>query len=401
MKIAYIRTQFWFNLKSGGSVGHTLGVLNGFKENGCSIKIISNERFLGIDDFNYIVIEPKIKRPFGQFLFNFYTKDRFKKEIIEFNPDFIYHRYTGSTFFITKIAKELNMPLILEFNSFDTWKMKYWGESRSFLKKSTKKYLLYSIVKWIENYNLKKAFLITTVSKPLKEDLLKLGIPEEKILINPNGVDLKKFDPEIENSIESKKLRQKLGINNNELVVGFSGTFGPWHGIPQLTEAIDIILSEKLINHIHFLLIGDGILRYEMMKKLKKYRNVTFTGTIPYSKIQNYLAICDILVSPHCPQVDGREFFGSPTKLFEYMAMKKGIVASNLGQIGKILKDKQTAILINPGDVRDLVRGISLLSSNSELRKRLGENAREEIIKKYTWDKHVERIMERLDLIIK
>jgi glycosyltransferase involved in cell wall biosynthesis len=47
------------------------------------------------------------------------------------------------------------------------------------------------------------------------------------------------------------------------------------------------------------------------------------------------------------------------------------------------------------------VRGIRLLSSNSELRKRLGENAREEIVKKYTWAKHIERIMEKLDLMIK
>jgi glycosyltransferase involved in cell wall biosynthesis len=401
MKIAYIRTQFWFNLKSGGSVAHTLGVLNGFKENGCKIKIISNERFLGIDNLSYTLIEPKIKRPLGELLYNFYAKNRFKKEIIKFNPDFIYHRYTGHTFFVAKIARELNIPLILEFNSFDTWKIKFWGESRSFLKKSIKKYLLYNIVKWIENYNLKKAFLITTVSKPLEEDLLKLGIPEEKILVNPNGVDLKRFDPEIENSIESKGLKQKLGINDNELVVGFSGTFGPWHGIPQLTEAIDIILREKLNNHIHFLIIGEGILRNEMIKKLKKHRNVTFTGTISYSEIQNYLAISDILVSPHCHQVDDREFFGSPTKLFEYMAMKKGIVASNLGQIGLILKDKQTAILVKPSDVRDLVRGIKLISDSPELRKYLGENARKEIIKKYTWNKHVERIMERLDLMMK
>jgi len=400
MKVIYARTQFWFNLKAGGSVGHTLGVLNGFKKNGCRIKIISNERFLGINDFDYTFIEPTTIKTLGELLYNFYTKNRFKKEILKFKPDFIYHRYAGYTFFVAKIANELNIPLVLEFNSFETWKMKHWSKSRNYFRKFIKENLLYNLIKFIENYNLKKAFLITTVSKPLKEDLLKLGIPEEQILVNPNGVDLKKFNPVIENSIESKELRQKLGINDNELIVGFSGTFGPWHGIPQLTEAIDIILNKKLINHIHFLLIGKGTLRCEMMKKLKKYRNVTFTGTISYSEIQNYLALCDILVSPHCPQVDYKEFVGSPTKLFEYMAMKKGIVASNLGQIGEILKDKQTAILVKPGDVQDLVRGIKILSGNSELRRRLGENARKKVTKKYTWDKHVERILKKIEDII-
>jgi len=403
MKIAYIRTQFWFNLKSGGSVGHTLGVLNGFIQNNCQVKVVSNEKFLEINDFDYFIIEPKIKKPssLGELFYNFYAQKEFKKEILKFKPDFIYHRYTGYTLFIAQIANKLHIPLILEFNSFETWNTKYWEKSRSFLKEFIKKYLLYNIVKWIENYNLKRAFLITTISQPLKEDLLKLDIPEEKILVNPNGVDLKKFNPEIENNIEVNELKQKLGINYNELVIGFSGTFSPWHGIPQLKEAIDIILSENLVNQIHFLIIGEGTLRNEMIKKLKKYKNVNFTGTIPYSEIQNYLANCDILISPHCPQVDGKEFFGSPTKLFEYMAMKKGIVASNLGQIGEILKDGQTAILVKPGNVRDLVRGIKLLSGSSELRKRLGENAREEVIKKYTWDKHVERIIEKLDMIIK
>ena len=400
LKIAYIRTQFWFNLKAGGSVGHTLGVLNGFKENGCNIKIISNERILGIDDFNYTIIKPKVKKTLGELLYNFYAKNRLKKEILKFKPDFIYHRYRGYSFFIAKIAKELKIPLILEFNSFDTWKMKHWvGKSKSLLKEFIKKYLLYSIVKWIENYNLKKAFLITTVSQPLKEDLLKLGISEEKILVNPNGVDLEKFNPKIENRIKTKELKLKLGIKDKEITIGFSGTFGLWHGIPQLTEAIDIILSEKLINYIHFLIIGEGSLRNEMIKKLNKYKNVTFTGIIPYSEIQNYLALCDILVSSHCPQIDGREFFGSPTKLFEYMAMGKGIVASELGQIGEILKDGKTAILVKSGDVRDLVRGIIFLAKNRKIRERLGENAKKEVNRSYTWKKHTNRILDKLVLL--
>ena len=133
IKIAYVRTQFWFNLKAGGSVGHTLGVLKGFKSNNCEVKIISNEKFFGIEDFDYRVIKPKYKRFLGESIYNFYAKNRFKKHILKFNPDIIYHRYTGNTFFVAKIAKELNIPLILEFNSFDTWKMQHWSASRNAL----------------------------------------------------------------------------------------------------------------------------------------------------------------------------------------------------------------------------------------------------------------------------
>jgi len=396
MKIVYARTQFWFNLKAGGSVGHTLGVLKGFKRNNCEVKIISNEKFLGIDGFDYRVIKPKYKRFLGEFIYNFYAGNRFKKHILKFNPDIIYHRYTGNTFFVAKIAKELNIPLILEFNSFDTWKMKHWSASRNFLMRFINEQILYNIIKRIENYNLKNASLIVTVSEPLKADLLELDIPEEKILVNPNRVDPQKFNPKTMTNEECNELKRSLGIGNDKVIVGFSGTFGEWHGIPQLTEAIDKILKSASSTNINFLLIGAGKFKPEAESQIGHYENVTFTGVVPYSDIQKHLAICDILVSPHNPQVDGREFFGSPTKVFEYMAMGKGIVASNLGQIGEVLKHDYSAVLVEPGNVDQLVEAILKLAGDKELREQLGKRAREDVVANYTWEKNVERVMKAI-----
>ncbi len=396
MKILYARTQFWFNLKSGGSVGHTIGVLSGFKQNDCQLKVVSNEKFLGINSFDYSIIEPKIKKPafLGELFYNFYAGKKFKKEILKFKPDFIYHRYTNYTFFVAKIAKKINIPLVLEFNSFGTWQFTYWGNKRSFWKIFFKKYLLYPIIERIEDYNLDNADLIVVVSKPLKEDLLKLGIPEEKILVNPNGVDLEKFNPKINKSNKTKVLKNKLIISRDKIIIGFSGTFGSWHGVLQLAEAIDEINRKKSVfsNDIVFLLIGDGPLKKEVERKIGHYANVIFTGEIPYSEIQYYLAVCDILVSPHCFQADKKNFFGSPTKIFEYMAMNKAIIASNLGQIGEVLS-KKTAILVQPENIKELVRAILELSRNKQLRNRLSINARKEVIQKYTWKENTRKIL--------
>ena len=397
MRIAYVRTQFWFNLKAGGSVGHTLGVLNGFRRNNCEVKIISNEKFLSINDFDYIIIEPRYKRFLGEFIYNFYARNRFKKEIIKFSPDIIYHRYTGNTFFVAKIAKELNIPLILEFNSFDTWKMKHWSKSRNVLTGFINEHILYNIVKRIENYNLKNASLIVTVSEPLKADLLNLGIPEEKILVNPNRVDPQKFNPKIITSEKCNELKGSLGIDEDKVVIGFSGTFGEWHGIPQLTEAIDKILKSAPSTNIHFLLMGEGKFKPEAESQIGHDENVTFTGVVVYSDIQKYLAICDILVSPHNPQVDGREFFGSPTKIFEYMAVGKGIVASDLGQIGEVLKNEENALLVTPGDVHELIEAILKLAKDKGLREKLGKQAREDVIKNHTWEKNAEQVMKAVE----
>ena len=103
---------------------------------------------------------------------------------------------------------------------------------------------------------------------------------------------------------------------------------------------------------LRFVLMGDGLLHGEMRSALAAYEKtgeVIFTGSLPSDKVAEYLDASDILVSPHIPMPDGSRFFGSPTKLFEYMAMGKGIVASRLEQLAEVLEHDRTAWLVTPG----------------------------------------------------
>jgi glycosyltransferase involved in cell wall biosynthesis len=90
---------------------------------------------------------------------------------------------------------------------------------------------------------------------------------------------------------------------------------------------------------------------------------------------------------------DGSEFFGSPTKLFEYMAMAKGIVASRLGQIAEVLSDNETALLVEPGDAEQLAQAITRLSESGDLRARLGAAARRSAIEHHTWKMNAQRVL--------
>ncbi|HKQ52365.1 MAG TPA: glycosyltransferase, partial [Pyrinomonadaceae bacterium] len=91
---------------------------------------------------------------------------------------------------------------------------------------------------------------------------------------------------------------------------------------------------------------------------------------------------------------DGSEFFGSPTKLFEYMAMGKSIVASRLGQIGDVLAHEETALLVEPGDARQLSEAILRLVDAPELRERLGAAARREAVARHTWAHNARRVLD-------
>jgi len=83
------------------------------------------------------------------------------------------------------------------------------------------------------------------------------------------------------------------------------------------------------------------------------------------------------------------------------MGMGKGIVASDLEQIGEVLEHKRTAWLVKPGDVRELADGILRLAEDKNLRNELGRNARVKALETYTWDEHVKRTLERLEDILK
>src|SRR6266481_821829 len=134
----------------------------------------------------------------------------------------------------------------------------------------------------------------------------------------------------------------------------FVRTFGPWHGVLTLAEAITLLPDDC---GVRFLLIGAGRFRDEVERILRsagKAERVIFAGQVEHERVPALLDACDILLSPHVQLADGAEFFGSPTKLFEYMAMGKGIIASRLGQIGEVLVDGETALLVEPGNTGQL-----------------------------------------------
>jgi glycosyltransferase involved in cell wall biosynthesis len=193
--------------------------------------------------------------------------------------------------------------------------------------------------------------------------------------------------------VDATKVRHDLGLES-AIVVGFSGTFGEWHGIPALAEALPRVCQAR--PNVRWLLIGDGPLRHRIDEAVKNHAladRVSQPGLVPHADMPAYLAACDVLVSPHGRQADGGEFFGSPTKLFEYMAAGRPIVASAVGQIAEVLQDEQSALLVPPDDPEALAAAIVRLVDDPCLRTRLGNTARQAAVERHTWRQNAERLL--------
>ncbi len=387
----YLRTDLCFGLQSGGSVGHIAGVLNNLSS------FTGRPIFLTTDSIPTVnsELESHIIFP-GDSFWNFSEMPLFVYNRVFFNtslqligsrkPSFIYQRYSLNNFSGVKLARHYRVPFVLEFNGSEIWVNRNWGNALRYE----------SLAEQIELLNIHSADVIVVVSQPLKNELMAKGIAGEKILVNPNGVDTEKYSP----SIEGSKIRKLLELEN-KTVFGFIGTFGQWHGAEVLAEAFGRLLQmhPELRKRVHLLMIGDGITMPIVKETLNRWNAMeacTLTGTIHQEKGPSYLAACDILVSPHVPNPDGTPFFGSPTKLFEYMAMGKGIVASDLDQIGEILKHNHSAWMVKPGDPESLMNGLKTLIGDPVLRQHLGQAAREEVVAKFTWKEHTRKIIEKL-----
>jgi glycosyltransferase involved in cell wall biosynthesis len=382
LRVAYLRSTPSPGTPAGGAATHIKGFVGAATELGAQVNLISNDYIAGLNEKELTLVDPE---PVGTTRAAFDLRNNLifsagaLREIERAPVDLIYQRYGRFTWAGVESSLRTGAPLFLEYNGSEVWIGKHWDMSG-----------MIPLLERFERLNLNAAARIFVVSEVERRNLLRAGIADEKIVVNPNGVDPEKFRPDIGGAA----VRRELGVREDEVLAGFVGTFGPWHGVLTLAEAITLLPNDC---GVRFLLVGAGRFRDEVERIVRsagKAERVIFAGHVEHERVPALLDACEILLSPHVPLEDGSEFFGSPTKLFEYMAMGKGIIASRLGQIGEVLADKETALLVEPGNARQLADAILCLGRSRELRESLGAAARVTAIAKHTWKHNAERVID-------
>jgi glycosyltransferase involved in cell wall biosynthesis/ubiquinone/menaquinone biosynthesis C-methylase UbiE len=397
----YVRTDFWARISSGGSYGHTCYVAKELAATTDRFACLLPQRYALLDTLGVPQVAmdppPTFVNEEAMVTASEHYYPRLKTACQLLRPAYIYERLCLGNWVAALLSRELQIPYLVEYNGSEI------SMQRS--ENNRAPYFADVYVK-AEEVAFRQATAISVISEPVKSDLVSRGVDARKILVNPNGADLDSYAPAPAD--EKRRLRRTLGFSDDDCVVGFTGTFGWWHGIDVLTKAIPRICAEA--PSVKFLLIGDGTYKVQVDAEVERQGlgdRVRGVGTVPQDEGARLLKACDLYVSPHSSHMVDSKFFGSPTKIFEYMAMAGGIVASDLEQIGEVLSPAlrppdlarpdltvtaERAVLCSPGDVDEFVAGVVGLARRRDLANALGRNARQAVADHYAWRHHVSRL---------
>ncbi len=378
--VLLLNSSPWIGLSTGGAVAHTVGVANAFAAEGIRTAVATYTATPGLrtdvvrttmPSFRSYAVPPELNR---------FRLGRLTSELAG-NPGVVYERLSLGSTAGAVLSRQLGVPLVVEYNGSEIWAARHWGGTTRFERAALR----------AEQATLRHAHLVVTVSEPLVAELLAHGLTPERVLWHPNGVDPDRFDPTAFTGEALRGLRHRYGIADEAILVTFVGSFGNWHGAEVLAR-VAARTAQRQSPSLHFLFVGDGARSPQVGALLEGVEHATLAGAVPADEIPIHLAASDVLVSPHVQNPDGSAFFGSPTKLFEYMAAGKAIVASDLDQISEVLAG-DSAVLVRPGDEDDLLRGIDEVASDPARRETLGRHARERVIERYTWTHQVRAIL--------
>lgn len=288
------------------------------------------------------------------------------KLIKRFNPDFI---LTHSPYYTAYISKLVDQRLLVHLRG-DLWTEVYWVKTvyPSLFKRTWYQWKTFVITRGI-----KKADLILPICKWL-ERKVRQRLPDYPTQVLYRGINPEKWNPN--RHIKSFKLKHPAVVGVFDFKI-----------YPKVAGLLKFIKAIKKMPDVHFYFAGDG--PYADVVKQKRPSNMFLVGRIPRSTVQSLLVSGDIFAHP-----SGLE--AVPRSIAEASLMEKPIIASNVGGIPEIVKDKETGYLCNINEPDQWIEKTHFLLDNPSIAKKLGKNARKFMTKNFSWKRIAEGFVREL-----
>jgi glycosyltransferase involved in cell wall biosynthesis len=288
------------------------------------------------------------------------------------------HAASNYTNAVTALAlgQSRGLPVVYEVRGFweDTWLSRYAdSEERAGSE-------LYQRSRALETQCMLAADLVVTLGEAMREEIVARGVPAEKVLIVPNAVSEEFLQP----LPAAGALRRQLGIKPGEHVVGEVSSLVPHEGLGTLLEATALLRQRG--RKVRALIVGDGPERPVLQRQaadLGLGEAAIFTGRVPAAKVREFHALLDVFVVPRTP--DRVCQLVTPLKPVEAMASGLCVLASDVRALAEIIKPDVTGALTIPQDPVALADSLELLVCSPDIRRKLGEGAREWVAADRTW----------------
>ena len=294
--------------------------------------------------------------------------NREKVDIIHFyQPEFL------TSLPLPLIKKKFNKPILLTVNGFPgtSW---FYG---SFMVDSVGFAYTQTIVRFLIRYSDKLLLYATNLKSYAKN----IGVPEEKLIFLPEGVNLNV--PKNINEVR-ETVRIELGVSSDEKLIIFTGRLVPVKGVDILIEVFKRLHSEY--TNYKLLIVGDGPYRklYERQSGELLNKAVIFTRLVRPERVVEFLLASDIFVLPSLSE-------GIPSSLLEACFCGLPCISTNVGAVPDIIKNTETGIIIKPGDEKELYQALVQLMNDERTARRMGEGARRVVKRLFDWNSIIKR----------
>jgi glycosyltransferase involved in cell wall biosynthesis len=388
-------------IQSGGYATRTRGLLVGLARKGWDIRAVTR---LGFPYDRWKASDPRVVpemdvvdgipyhrlleegvREYPQYPLSSYIQ-RFSDRLVKHATAHQAALIHSASFFVTGLpsadaARRLGLPFIYEMRGLED--LMRVSKDPSFV--ATERYQFLTMLEREVCLQAERVFVITDA---LRREMAARGVPDERMLVVPNGVHSDRFVPQE----RDKDLEDQLGVAG-KTVIGYAGGLVHYEGLEVLLDAVAALKQRR--SDFHVVVVGDG--QHErsiraLAAKLRLDDVVTFTGRVPHKQVKRYLSLFDITPFPRQP-LPVCELI-SPIKPFESMAMAKAVVVSSVAALTEIVQDGKTGLVFTKGEAADLARTLEQLLDSPDLRATLGRAAREWVVAERDWTKIVPAVDE-------
>lgn len=301
---------------------------------------------------------------------------------LEFRPSVLHTTTHHVNALVTRaVAEALDIPWVYEVRGqlADTW-----AATRGSGARDTERYQLFQER---EKEAMLSADLVVTLGQSMKNNIVAVGVPDEKILVAPNAVG----GEFLAEPLPPAEARKRVGLDPDAQYFGTVSSLVAYEGMDDLISAFALLAPQHA--RLKLLIVGDGVVLPALKEQARTAGlagRVIFTGRVPRSQAHLYHQVLDVFVVPRKDLSVTRDV--TPLKPVEAMASARPVVASRLPALREIVSDGTNGLLCNPEDPIDLAAKLEMLLADSQQCFRMGRNGRRTVLKTRTWTSNAQAV---------